>query len=114
MAEGPGFTVVMPSLVAPAITVMGEAYPDVIKNRDFITGVIAREEERFRQTLKTLDVTAPKAIVIAINDDYADGRDVSWLWDVDFAALAGGDVCRWLARSGPRLPARVTVPQTIA
>jgi UDP-N-acetylmuramyl tripeptide synthase len=25
--------------------------------------------------------------IIAINDDYADGRDVSWLWDVDFNIL---------------------------
>jgi UDP-N-acetylmuramyl tripeptide synthase len=25
--------------------------------------------------------------MIAINDEYADGRDMSWLWDVDFAAL---------------------------
>ena len=33
---------------------------------------------------------------IAINDDYADGRDVSWLWDVDFAALRGR--CRRAAR----------------
>ena len=24
-----------------------------------------------------------------INDDYADGRDVSWLWDVDFHTLKG-------------------------
>ena len=44
---------VMPSLVETAIGVMGNAYPDVVKNRDFITGVITREEERFRQTLKT-------------------------------------------------------------
>jgi lipid II isoglutaminyl synthase (glutamine-hydrolysing) len=43
----------------------------------------------FRQTLRTLDgATAADAIVIAINDDYADGRDVSWLWDVDFTGLA--------------------------
>ena len=42
----------------------------------------------FRQTLRTLDAITPDAVVIAINDDYADGRDVSWLWDVDFAALA--------------------------
>jgi UDP-N-acetylmuramyl tripeptide synthase len=42
----------------------------------------------FRQTLHTLDNTAADAVVIVINDDYADGRDVSWLWDVDFAALA--------------------------
>lgn len=44
---------VMPSLVETAIDVMGSAYPDVVKNRDFIVGVLTREEERFRQTLKT-------------------------------------------------------------
>ena len=44
---------VMPSLVETAIDVMGNAYPDVAKNRDFIVGVLTREEERFRQTLKT-------------------------------------------------------------
>lgn len=43
----------------------------------------------FRQTLRTLDTTAADAIVVVINDDYADGRDVSWLWDVDFTVLAG-------------------------
>ena len=43
----------------------------------------------FRQTLRTLDGATPAdAIVIAINDEYADGRDVSWLWDVDFTGLA--------------------------
>ena len=44
---------VMPTLAETAIAVMGNAYPDVLKNRDFVTGVLAREEERFRQTLKT-------------------------------------------------------------
>jgi alanyl-tRNA synthetase len=44
---------VMPRLVETAIDVMGTAYPDVIKNRDFIVGVLTREEERFRHTLKT-------------------------------------------------------------
>ncbi len=43
---------VMPSLVETAVDVMGSAYPDVAKNRDFIVGVLTREEERFRQTLK--------------------------------------------------------------
>jgi UDP-N-acetylmuramyl tripeptide synthase len=28
------------------------------------------------------------ASMIAINDQYADGRDMSWLWDVDFGSLA--------------------------
>ncbi len=31
---------------------------------------------------------APKYLLIIINDLTADGRDVSWLWDVDFEALA--------------------------
>nr|WP_129659633.1 Mur ligase family protein [Kocuria sp. 36] len=32
------------------------------------------------------------ATMITINDEYADGRDVSWLWDVDFEALQSGGV----------------------
>jgi alanyl-tRNA synthetase len=44
---------VMPSLAETAISVMGEAYPDVVANKDFIVGVLTKEEERFRHTLKT-------------------------------------------------------------
>ncbi|GAA1610752.1 Mur ligase family protein [Leucobacter chromiireducens] len=32
------------------------------------------------------------AAMIAINDQYADGRDMSWLWDVDFSSLAPAGV----------------------
>jgi UDP-N-acetylmuramyl tripeptide synthase len=38
--------------------------------------------------LRTIDAERPDAIVVAINDEYADGRDVSWLWDVRFEELA--------------------------
>jgi len=55
----------------------------------------------FRQTLRTLDTISADAIVVVINDDYADGRDVSWLWDVEFGALA-------------RHPARVSTSGTRA
>lgn len=41
----------------------------------------------FRQSLHTLDTAPAAATVVVINDDYADGRDVSWLWDVDFTVL---------------------------
>ena len=44
---------VMPTLVETAIATMGEAYPDVVLQKDFIMGVLTKEEERFRQTLKT-------------------------------------------------------------
>jgi lipid II isoglutaminyl synthase (glutamine-hydrolysing) len=53
-----------------------------------VTLQLVKNPAGFRQTLRTLDTATPDAIVIAINDDYADGRDVSWLWDVDFRALA--------------------------
>jgi len=44
---------VLPSIAETAIDVMGNAYPDLRANRDFIVGVVAKEEERFRHTLKT-------------------------------------------------------------
>ena len=33
---------------------------------------------------------APTLAVIALNDAIADGRDVSWIWDVDFEPLLAG------------------------
>jgi UDP-N-acetylmuramyl tripeptide synthase len=45
------------------------------------------------EVLKTVIQTGgSKALVIAINDLAADGRDVSWLWDADFACLADPSV----------------------
>lgn len=37
------------------------------------------------EVLKTVDLSSN--IIIIINDNYADGRDVSWLWDADFEVL---------------------------
>jgi UDP-N-acetylmuramyl tripeptide synthase len=33
------------------------------------------------------EATSARHVLIAINDNHADGRDVSWLWDVDFEML---------------------------
>jgi UDP-N-acetylmuramyl tripeptide synthase len=33
---------------------------------------------------------APKLAVVALNDGIADGRDVSWIWDVDWELLLAG------------------------
>src|SRR5690606_25881732 len=30
-----------------------------------------------------------KSLLIALNDNIADGRDISWIWDADFERLAG-------------------------
>jgi UDP-N-acetylmuramyl tripeptide synthase len=36
-----------------------------------------------------VDGGAPSLAVVALNDAIADGRDVSWIWDVDFEPLIG-------------------------
>lgn len=43
----------------------------------------------FNQNLRSYISSTTSTILIAINDRYADGRDVSWLWDVDFTPLKG-------------------------
>jgi UDP-N-acetylmuramyl tripeptide synthase len=37
-----------------------------------------------------VDGGAPSVVVIGLNDAIADGRDVSWIWDVDFEPLLPG------------------------
>ncbi len=44
----------------------------------------------FNEVLRTLFLDGlPKNLLILINDNIADGTDISWLWDVDFEALQG-------------------------
>ena len=39
------------------------------------------------EVVRTLEIGVPPVLVIALNDAIADGRDVSWIWDVDFEPL---------------------------
>jgi UDP-N-acetylmuramyl tripeptide synthase len=48
--------------------------------------ILVKNPAGFRLGLESFDPTGC-ATVIAINDHDTDGRDVSWLWDVDFSAL---------------------------
>jgi lipid II isoglutaminyl synthase (glutamine-hydrolysing) len=53
------------------------------------------------EAVRTLvDGGAPKTVVVALNDEIADGRDVSWIWDVDFEPLLPG--LQKLVASGAR------------
>ncbi|MGH2933527.1 MAG: MurT ligase domain-containing protein [Gaiellaceae bacterium] len=43
------------------------------------------------EAVRTLvDGGSPRLAVVALNDGIADGRDVSWIWDVDFEPLLAG------------------------
>ena len=44
---------VTPPMISATIELMGDAYPEIRTNADTITGLVEREEGRFRQTLKT-------------------------------------------------------------
>jgi alanyl-tRNA synthetase len=70
---------VMPTLAGVAVDVMGNAYPDIVKNRDFIVGVLTKEEERFRNTLKTGLAILEEDI--AANPDRLSGRSAFLLHD---------------------------------
>jgi UDP-N-acetylmuramyl tripeptide synthase len=39
------------------------------------------------EVLRTLEAGVPPVLVLALNDAIADGRDVSWIWDVDFEPI---------------------------
>lgn len=49
--------------------------------------VLVKNPGGFRLGLSSFDANN-YATMIAINDNYADGRDMSWLWDVNFDSLA--------------------------
>lgn len=48
--------------------------------------VLVKNPSGFRLGLQSFNPTG-YATMIAINDNYADGRDMSWLWDVKFESL---------------------------
>jgi len=48
--------------------------------------VLVKNPSGFRLGLQSYEAKG-YATMIAINDNYADGRDMSWLWDVDFTSL---------------------------
>ncbi len=53
--------------------------------------LLAKNPAGFNEVLRTVvrDPSSGATLVIAINDLTADGRDISWLWDVDFEMLVG-------------------------
>ena len=53
--------------------------------------VLVKNPSGFRSALQSFSPEGADTM-IAINDQYADGRDMSWLWDVDFTSLRGRGV----------------------
>lgn len=53
--------------------------------------ILVKNPAGFQLALNSF-LNSQSKIMIAVNDAYADGRDVSWLWDVDFSAVGKDQV----------------------
>jgi len=102
----PGLFNVYNALAAAALAVSLELPVDAIKRGLESYTTLFGRSERWRVRGKTVLIQLIKnpagasqavraavndtngRILIAINDNYADGRDVSWLWDAEFELLA--------------------------
>lgn len=65
-------------------SIFGRAEKKIINGHNALIQLI-KNPTGASEVLKTVDLNSQ--ILIAINDNYADGRDVSWLWDADFERL---------------------------
>ncbi len=52
--------------------------------------ILAKNPAGLNQVLRTITANgSQKDVAIFLNDNIADGRDISWIWDVDFELLSG-------------------------
>jgi len=72
---------VMGPLVDAVVDVMGPSYPQLVASQDFVRGVIGREEERFRQTLRTGSVLLDEALADVPSGGTLDGATAFMLHD---------------------------------
>jgi UDP-N-acetylmuramyl tripeptide synthase len=71
-----------------------------IEGRD-VQVLLAKNPAGANQSIRTIVAGGgPFDLVVFLNDNIADGRDISWIWDVDFELLAGH--LRTLTVSGGR------------
>ncbi len=52
--------------------------------------LLAKNPTGFNEVLRTLfSDDTPRNVLFILNDNIADGRDISWIWDVDFERVVG-------------------------
>lgn len=49
---------------------------------------LSKNPTGFNESLRTILTLDPKHILLILNDNIADGRDVSWIWDVDIEMIS--------------------------
>ena len=65
--------------------------------------ILVKNPAGFTQTMNYIkSVKDDFTLVLSLNDNAADGRDVSWIWDVDFAGIFEKDNVKELYVTGKR------------
>jgi UDP-N-acetylmuramyl tripeptide synthase len=62
--------------------VFGRQEKFAVKNK-FVQILLSKNPTSFNQSLSTVMLQKPKAILFVLNDQIPDGKDISWIWDTD-------------------------------
>ena len=74
----------------------------VVDGREVVLN-LAKNPTGFNQNISLLLADErEKAAFLVINDDFNDGKDISWIWDVDFERLAGAPEALRVVAGGHR------------
>lgn len=68
-------------------SVFGRAESTVINGKRTLIQLI-KNPVGASEVIRQIQGFEKSKLVVILNDDYADGRDVSWIWDADFEALS--------------------------
>lgn len=74
----------------------------VVRGREVVLNLAKNPTGLNQNLLLCASDARQKALLVVINDDYNDGRDISWIWDVDFERLAGDDAVALVMAGGHR------------
>jgi len=66
--------------------VFGRAEKKVIQNRH-VSIMLIKNPVGASEVLKLVSSDSKARLLVMLNDNYADGRDVSWIWDAQFEAI---------------------------
>jgi UDP-N-acetylmuramyl tripeptide synthase len=81
-------------------TLFGRSEKLKVEGKDVIVQLI-KNPAGATQAVASCLLDKKAQLLIAINDNLADGRDISWLWDADFEQLADSGFVRFIV-SGQR------------
>ena len=58
---------------------------------------LAKNPTSFNESLRTINASGAKNLLLILNDRIPDGTDISWIWDIDFETLISHEMKLYLA-----------------